>query len=38
MIKKTIENEIGIKPILFSSFSSDGLDELTSALFNECKD
>ena len=36
-ISKNIEKKIGIKPILFSSFSKDGLEKLISALFKECK-
>jgi GTP-binding protein len=33
-----IKNEIGVSPIMFSSFSSDGLDELKSILFKECSE
>ena len=36
-ISKDIEKKIGIKPILFSSFTKDGLEKLISALFKECK-
>lgn len=35
-IKKLIKKETGINPILFSSFSKEGLNELTSLLFKEC--
>ena len=31
-----IEKKTGIKPILFSSFSKKGLDQLTAILFKEC--
>jgi len=34
-IVKLIKKETGIKPILFSSFSKEGLNELTSLLFKE---
>ena len=37
VIEKIIEDETGKKPILFSSFSKKGLDELTSLLFKKCK-
>ena len=33
-----IKNEIGVSPIMFSSFSSDGLDKLKSILFKECSE
>ena len=36
-ISNDIEKKIGIKPILFSSFSNDGLEKLISVLFKECK-
>ena len=36
-IEKLIKKETGIKPIVFSSFSKEGLSELTSLLFKECK-
>ena len=36
-ISDDIEKKIGIKPILFSSFSKDGLEKLISLLFKECK-
>lgn len=36
-ISDNFEKIIGIKPILFSSFSKDSLDKLSSALFNECE-
>ena len=36
-IKKLITKETGKKPILFSSFSGEGLDQLTSLLFKECQ-
>ena len=36
-IEKLIIKEIGIKPILFSSFSKEGLDQLTSSLYKSCK-
>ena len=36
-ISQDIEKKIGIKPMLFSSFSKDGLKKLTSVLFKECK-
>ena len=35
-IVKLIENNVGSKPIIFSSFSKDGLEDLTSALFSHC--
>ena len=35
-VQKMIEKETGIKPILFSSFSKDGLKQLVSILFKEC--
>ena len=38
IIEKLIEKETGIKPITFSSFSQDGLKQLTSKLFEECRD
>jgi len=37
-ISKSIENNIGIKPIFFSSFSKVGLKKLTSKLFKECEE
>ena len=37
-IEKIIEKETGIKPVLFSSFSKEGLNELTSLLFKECSE
>ena len=33
-----IKNEMGVSPIMFSSFSSDGLDKLKSILFKECSE
>ena len=36
-LQKIIKEETGIKPILFSSFSKEGLDDLISVLFKECK-
>jgi GTP-binding protein len=33
---KIIEKETGTKPILFSSFTKNGLEELSSILFDEC--
>ena len=36
-IEKLIKKETGLKPILFSSFSKEGLDKLTALLFEECK-
>ena len=36
-IEKLIEKEIGTKPILFSSFSKEGLDQLILALFEQCQ-
>ena len=36
-VKKIIEKETGEQPILFSSFSKEGLNKLTSALFKECQ-
>jgi GTP-binding protein len=33
---KIIEKQTGIKPILFSSFSREGLDRITKKLFLEC--
>ena len=36
-IAKSIESQIGAKPIIFSSFSKNGLEKLTSHLFKECK-
>ena len=36
-ISEDIEKNLGIKPILFSSFSTDGLKKLSSALFKECE-
>ena len=36
-IKKIIKNETSIMPIVFSSFSKKGLDELISVLFKECE-
>ena len=36
-VKKIIKKETGIMPILFSSFSKEGLDKLISVLFEECK-
>ena len=35
-IMKTIEKKSGIKPIVFSSFSKKGLENLTDVLFQEC--
>jgi len=35
-ISKIIEKKTGIKPILFSSFSREGLDRVTKKLFLEC--
>ena len=35
-VSKMIENETNIKPVLFSSFSENGIEELKSALFEEC--
>ena len=35
-IERLIEKEVGKKPILFSSFSNKGLEELVSTLFKEC--
>ena len=37
-VASKIQNEIGIKPIMFSSFSSDGLVELKNILFKECNE
>ena len=36
-LEKLIQKETGIKPILFSSFSKEGLDQLISTLFEKCK-
>tara|TARA_B110000116_G_scaffold265201_1_gene274049 strand:+ start:369 stop:1355 length:987 start_codon:yes stop_codon:yes gene_type:complete len=36
-IEKLIEKETNKKPILFSSFSGEGLKQLTALLFKECK-
>ena len=36
-VERIIKKETGIKPILFSSFSREGLDKLISLLFKECK-
>ena len=36
-ISEDIEKKFGTKPILFSSFSKDGLEKLSSALFKECE-
>ncbi len=35
-ISELIEKKVGSKPIVFSSFSKDGLEDLTSALFSHC--
>ena len=35
-ISELIEKKVGSKPIIFSSFSKDGLEDLTSALFSHC--
>ena len=35
-ISKIIEKKTGIKPILFSSFSKEGLEKVTKKLFLEC--
>ena len=35
-VQKIIEIETGKKPILFSSFSKEGLNELIAMLFKEC--
>ena len=35
-IEKIIKKETGTKPILFSSFTKEGLDQLISKLFEEC--
>jgi GTP-binding protein len=37
IVEKLIEKETGKKPVLFSSFSKEGLDQLTSLLFKECQ-
>ena len=36
-VSKLIKKETGIKPIIFSSFSREGLENLVSTLFNQCK-
>ena len=36
-LEKLIKKETGITPVLFSSFSKEGLDKLISLLFDECK-
>ena len=35
-ISELIENKFGSKPIIFSSFSKDGLEDLTALLFSYC--
>ena len=35
-ISELIEKKVGSKPIIFSSFSKDGLEDLTAALFSHC--
>jgi GTP-binding protein len=35
-VSDNLEKKIGIKPILFSSFSKEGLEKLTYTLFKEC--
>jgi len=36
-VKNIIEKETGKKPILFSSFSREGINELVSIIFEECR-
>ena len=35
-ILELIEKKIGTKPMIFSSFSKDGLEDLTTVLFSHC--